>query len=387
MTKIMTSILLAGLLAGPLLAQPEARAARPTPADTEHTRHFALTSKLLSEFWGRPMRIEAGVVLPPGWTLERKLPVAYEIHGFGGSHRAAWSREQRLCDQVEAGEIPALIWVFLNAQFSLGHHEFADSVNNGPWGRALTEEFIPALEAEFGAAGVPAGRFLTGHSSGGWSSLWLQVTYPEFWNGTWSTAPDPVDFRDFTGIDIYRFENAFQDPGGNEIMLIRRNGEFIRSIRDYVEREVSRREYGGQFASFDAVFSPRGEDGRPMRLFDRKTGRIDRSVAEAWRKYDIGLKLRENWETLGPKLEGKLHVWCGTEDTFRLEGACRLLQTDLRLLCSDADVLLVEGRDHGSLMRPHEELWPKGMLARIYQDMGRSWAAAANPLPAGAGGR
>ena len=93
-------------------------------------------------------------------------------------------------------EYPRLLYVYLNAQFPLGHHEFADSVNNGPWGKALTTEFIPQLEAKYGAAATPAGRFLTGHSSGGWSSLWLQVNYPEFFGGVWSTAPDPVDFRD-----------------------------------------------------------------------------------------------------------------------------------------------------------------------------------------------
>ena len=374
--KILTASLCSVLLCNSLLAQPERRRPRTIPADTEYTKLFTLRSKLLSDFWGREQRIEAGVVLPPGWTPQQKLPVAYDIHGFGGSHRVAWRSERRLHDHIEEGEVPAMIWVFLNAQFSLGHHEFADSVNNGPWGQALTEEFIPALETAFGAFGAPAGRFLTGHSSGGWSSLWLQVTYPDFFNGTWSTAPDSVDFRDFTGVDIYRFENAFQDPEGNEIMLMRQNGKFVRSIREYVEGEVSRREYGGQFASFDAVFSPRGEDGRPMRMIDRETGRIDRAVAAAWRKYDIGLILRENWETLGPRLKGKLHVWCGTEDTFRLEGACRLLQTDLRLLESDAEVLLVEGRHHGSLMRPHEEYWPQGMLVRIYQDMGRRFEAA-----------
>src|SRR5712671_1121636 len=248
--------------------------------ETDNLKLFERRSDLLSAFWGREMKIEAGVVLPPDWQKSEHLPVCYSIHGFGGSHRASVRQAPQLVEEIKAGKAPRLLYVFLDAQFSLGHHEFADSVNNGPWGRALTEEFVPALEQEFGAFAAPAGRFLTGHSSGGWSSLWLQVTWPTFWNGTWSTAPDSVDFRDFTGIDVYGFDNAYKDPNGAPIMLVRRGKEWAMSIEDFVRSELQRRDYGGQFASFDAVFSPRGPDGRPMPMFDRKTGAIDKAVAK-----------------------------------------------------------------------------------------------------------
>jgi S-formylglutathione hydrolase FrmB len=251
----------------------------------------------------------------------------------------------------------------------MGHHEFADSANNGPWGRALTEEFIPAFERRYVPQSRPEDRFLTGHSSGGWSSLWLQVAYPDFFNGTWSTAPDSVDFRDFTGIDVYEFENAYVDPGGEEIPLMRRNGEWAMSIRAFVERERERRPVGGQFYSFNAVFSPRGEDGTPMQLFDWETGAIDSKVAESWKKYDIVHVLDTNWTELAPRLRGKLHVYIGTLDTFRLEGACRLLDATLKRLGSDSEIILVEGRDHGSLFSPHKELWPRGMRERIHREM------------------
>ena len=210
---------------------------------------------------------------------------------------------------------------------------------------------------------------MTGHSSGGWSSLWLQIAFPEFFGGVWSTAPDSVDFRDFTGIDVYRFPNAYRDPGGKPIQLMRRNGQWSMSLEDFVRREVGRREYGGQFASFDAVFSPRGEDGRPMPLFDRKTGAIDPFVAKSWEKYDMTLVLRRNWEVLGQRLRGKLHVFMGTLDTFRLEGALYLLRDELKALGSDAQVVFAEGRDHGSVMAPHAQLWPEGLLPRIHKEM------------------
>jgi len=366
-------VLLLVPLAAPAAA-PQAPARAPqalaAPPQTEHTRLFTLRSELLSAFWGRDVAIESGVFLPPAWTREAHMPVVYRIHGFGGSHLSAWRSEGELVRQIESGLIPPMIHVFLNAACPLGHHEFADSVNNGPWGRALVEEFLPAVEREFGALGRPEGRFLTGHSSGGWSSLWLQVSYPEVFNGTWSTAPDSVDFRDFTGIDVYRYENAYTDPDGNPIQLVRRNGVFAGTIREFVEDELKRGDYGGQFASFNAVFSPRAEDGRPAKMFDPATGAIDRAVAESWRRYDIVDLLRRDWPRLGPLLGGKLHVYCGTWDTFRLEGACRLLAEELAKLGSDGQVLLVEERDHGSLFAPHPELWPDGMLVRIFQEMG-----------------
>lgn len=339
-------------------------------------RLFEQRSELLTRFWGRDRAIRAGVVLPPDFRADEQLPVCYSIHGFGGSHHSAVRQHDRLQAGMKDGTTPRLLYVFLDAQFSLGHHEFADSVNNGPWGAALTTEFVPALEKEFHTFGKPAGRFLTGHSSGGWSSLWLQVTYPDFWNGTWSTAPDPVDFRDFTGIDIYRFDSAFDDPEGKPIQLMRRNGEWVATIRKFVEGEMSQGDHGGQFMSFNAVFSPRGDDGRPMMLFDPKTGTIDRAVVESWRKYDIADVLRSHWGTLGKKLAGKLHVYVGAQDTFRLEGAVRLLQQDLQKLGSDAQFVFAEGRDHGTLFNAHPELWPDGMLERIHREMRARFDAA-----------
>lgn len=359
--------LLAAALAliAPLLAQASPRE---QPADTKDVVLFALRSELLSAFWGREVRIEAGVVLPPARSADEALPVCYSIHGFGGSHTSAWRNGPGLVTQMQSG-YPRMLYVFLNAACPLGHHEFADSVNNGPWGKALTTEFVPALEAKFGAGGRPSARFLTGHSSGGWSSLWLQVNYPDVFGGTWSTAPDSVDFRDFTGIDIYRFPNAYKDLQGAPIPLVRNGNAWVKTIQEFVTEELRTRHYGGQFMSFDAVFSPRGDDGQPMHLFDAKTGAIDGFVAEAWKKYDIALLVRQRWADLGPKLKGKLNLYVGTQDTFRLEGPMRLFAAELKELGSDATVVFAEGRNHGSLRDPHPELWPDGMLARIHREM------------------
>ncbi len=361
------------LVAGLLPAQ------RPELEDTENIKLFSMRSEMLSRFFGRPIDHLAGIVLPPGYDQGRPLPICYSVHGFGGSHRAAWRRGPELVRKMTEEGYPRMIYVFLNAQIPMGHHAFADSVNCGPWWTAFEKELAPAIEKRFGGPRAAEGRFVTGHSSGGWASLWMQVTHPDFFGGVWSTAPDPVDFRDFTGIDIYRDRNAFRTPDGEPIQLVRRQGRFVMALEKFVRMEVAQSSFGGQFFSFDAAFSPKGDDGRPMPLFDRKTGAIDPAVAEAWKKFDIRLLLERRWADLGPRLAGKINIYVGTQDTFRLEGAVRLLATALEKLGSDAKIVFAEGRDHGSLFAPHEKLWPRGMLDRIHHEMEARWRAATAP--------
>src|SRR5262249_55464120 len=162
--------------------------------ETANVKLVDIKSELLTKFHGRETRLRAGAVLPAsyGEKKDKRYPVLYEIPGFGGNHFAALGAARAKATDV-AGE--EFLYVVLDPSCRLGHHVFADSANNGPCGQALIEELIPHIEKQFRAIGRPGARFLTGHSSGGWSSLWLQITYPDFFGGVWSTAPDPVDFR------------------------------------------------------------------------------------------------------------------------------------------------------------------------------------------------
>ena len=109
---------------------------------------------------------------------------------------------------------------------------------------------------------------------------------------------------------------------------------------------------GGQLHSFEAAFSPRGADGKPVRVWNRKNGTVITEAAKTWESYDIRLVLERNWPTLGPKLRGKLHVHMGDLDTFYLEGATRLLGESLKKLDSDAVVEMHAGHNHGSILNP-----------------------------------
>jgi S-formylglutathione hydrolase FrmB len=311
--------------------------------ETDRVKLVDIPSKLLSDFHGRPMRMRAGVALPASWATspERKYPVVYEVTGFGGDHNGARGAVNRT---TLAGT--EVIWVVLDANGRLGHHVFADSANNGPVGTALVTELIPHIEMTFRGIGTPQARLVTGHSSGGWSSLWLQVAYPDAFAGCWSTSPDPVDFRDFQRINLYEpGANFFFDPAGRVRELSRGDRGTTLTFKGFsaMDDQLGR---GGQLTSFEAVFSPKGPDGRPKKLWDREGGAIDSAVAKEWAKYDIRLKIEREWKTLGPKLAGKLHVWCGDVDTFYLDGAVRLLKKQLADLKSDTVVEMFPGKTH-----------------------------------------
>ena len=317
--------------------------------ETEVVKLAQLESKLLSKFHGRKIMLRAGVALPQSYkdNKDRKYPAIYEVPGFGGNHFAALSSPSRGKTLLEGQEV---IHIMLDPDCPLGHHVFADSANNGPWGKALTEEFIPFLEKEFRLVPQTWARLVTGHSSGGWSSLWLQVKYPTVFGGVWSTAPDPVDFRDFQQINLYASnQNMFKDEKGKDRPIGRKGDTPFLFYKPFSDMEFVMGR-GGQLGSFEAVFSDKDSKGNPKKLWDRKTGVIDNSTAESWKKYDIRLLVEDNKDALFGKLKGKIHVYMGDKDTFYLEGATRLLGDTLKKLGSDATVVLFAGKDHSSLM-------------------------------------
>ncbi|MCA9053441.1 MAG: hypothetical protein KDA75_06370 [Planctomycetaceae bacterium] len=329
--------------------------------ESRECRLFSVPSTLLSEFYGRDVDVQGMVLVPAGYFEhpERRYPVLFSVPGFGGSAADAFRRSPLRESNTLGVEF---IRVTLDPSCPLGHHAFVDSANNGPWGTALVQEFLPALAAEYRTIDAPRGRLLTGHSSGGWSSLWLQVNWPDVFGGVWSLAPDPVDFRDFQQINIYRpGENMYVDPQGQRRPLARAADRVLLWYDSFCHREDVLGP-GGQLHSFEACFSPHGEDGSPQRLWNRETGDIDPAVAAAWTAFDIRLVLQDRWNQLAPKLAGKLRIHMGTLDTFYLDGATVLLKEALRELGSDAVVELHAGADHGSFLT-------REMRERVAQEM------------------
>ena len=334
-----------------------------------HTIDFA--SPALSNFWGRPVAMHGWVVTPPDYAAHpgRRYPVVYYTQGFGGSLRSLHDIGVARWSDMKMGKAPSMIWVGVDQSSPSGTSEFVNSVNNGPWGRALTAELIPSLERRYRMDAKPSGRFVTGHSSGGWAALWLQVNYPKLFGGAWPTSPDPSDFHNFLGIDLYaQGANVYRKPDGSPRPLAQDKGQMLVSLEDYTRREVVVGAYGGQLASFEWVFSPRGADGLPVPLFDRTTGAVDATVMSYWKDhYDVAERLRRRWPELKRDLDGKIHLTVGSADTFYLDGAAHLLEATMKALGARTDFRYLEGRGHFDLYAVGDD--PRGLYKAIAWEM------------------
>lgn len=336
--------------------------------ETEFVKELKAPSALLSKFHGKPMTVDAAVILPKEYYTEpkRKFPILFTVSGYGGDYH---SYSDKIKPSRELDSI-AVIQVFLDGNCSLGHSVYANSDNNGPWGDALTTEFISLLEKNFRANGA---RLITGHSSGGWTVLWLQTQYPKVFDACWSSAPDPVDFRAFQKINIYEDKNMFYAADGSQFMVATVAGFFpwaSAKMAYQMENVVYR---GEQMHSFDAVFSGKEANGLPENICNSVTGEIDGAVVENWKKYDIALQLKNNWNTLKSELNGKIRISIGNQDNFLLNYAVMSLETQMKELGSNFQFAYFPG-DHFTVGTPDYKKEGTQFLKKRYLE----WLAKSN---------
>lgn len=327
------------------------------PEETAWVKNFEIESALVSEFWGRPMVLRARVLVPRGWDVERsrRYPVVIQHGHFstappGGflepsavedrepGAREPGAREQRglaFHDAWTADDFPRFLLVTIQHPTPYYDDSYAvNSANHGPYGDAIVRELLPALEREFRGIGEPWARILTGGSTGGWEAIAQQVLYPDDFGGAWIFYPDQVDFHYYQLVDLYDGTNAYWReyewlrvpiPGARDV-----DGRVRYSMRDenLWEEVVGTRYRGaGQWAAWNATYAPVADDGYPAPIWDPITGEIDRDVARAAiERFDLRLHMERNWQTLGPKLAGKLNVFTGRRDNFYLEQAVYRLE-------------------------------------------------------------
>ena len=310
--------------------------------DTEFLRFVSIRSERLSAFHGRPIHLRAGVILPPGHDEDaaRRYPLRVRIGGYGARYTAV-RRMMRPGSPFRTAwldpDAPRFVLLHLDGAGPWGDPYQVNSANNGPYGDAVTEELVPHVEQRFRAGGSPGARVLDGASTGGWVALALQIFHPDFFGGAWASCPDSVDFRAFQLVDIYRGGNAYVDGGRRERPSARNlDGSTRFTMRHELRMENvlghsdSWTRSGGQWGAWNAVYGPRGADGLPVPLWDPASGEIDTEAAAHWERYDLRLVLERGWDTLAPKLRGRLNIWVGDMDDYFLDGAVRRLDAFLR---------------------------------------------------------
>ena len=331
--------------------------------DTKFIKHIRIKSKLLSDFWGRDMYLGAHVLLPKGFDEHPnvKYPLAI-MHGhfprdFGGfreeppdpnlqpTYSARFDLEgYNKIVQQEAHDFykiwtgpnfPRVIAIKIQHANPFYDDSYAvNSQNVGPYGDAITYELIPYIEEQFRGIGEGWARFVYGGSTGGWEAAAVQIFYPEEYNGAYIACPDPIDFRAYCLVNLYEDKNAYYldsdfkktlRPGHRDYL-----GNVSSTLKDMNYRELvlgTKGRSGQQWDIWEAVYSPVGKDGYPQRIWDKRTGEINQAVAKHWKEnYDLAYIMKRDWKTLGPKLKGKLHIYCGDMDNYYLNNAVYLTE-------------------------------------------------------------
>ncbi len=333
------------------------------PKDTEYVKHIRIRSTLLSDFWGRDMYLGAHVLLPKDWDKhpDARYPLAifhgHYPHDFDGwrtippdtTEPCVYSERFKLdcynrIEQQEAYDFykmwtgpgfPRVIAVEIQHANPYYDDSYAvNSENLGPYGDAITYELIPHIEKTFRGIGQGWARFMYGGSTGGWEVLAAQLFYPDAYNGCYAACPDPIDYRAFTVINLYEDKNAYylESPFKRTPRPGMRNslGQVSATLEEMNHRELvlgDKSRSGQQWDIWEAVASPMGLDGYPQRIWDKRTGEIDTAVARHWREnYDLAYILKRDWAKLGPKLKGKIHIYCGDMDNYYLNNAVYLAE-------------------------------------------------------------
>ena len=333
------------------------------PMDTKWVKHIKLKSEKLSTFYGRDMYLGAHVLLPKGFDAhpEARYPlIVFQGHfpsDFGDwrttppdedlkpefSHRFGMDG-YNIIQQEEAynfyqrwnePDFPRML--IIEIQHPTPYYDDSYAVNSaaqGPYGDAITYELIPYIEEQFRGLGEGWARFLYGGSTGGWEALAVQVKYPDEYNGCFAACPDPIDFRAYTLTNIYEDENAYYYPSDFQPLEVPGHRDYLGQITTTLRRANhlelvlgDKSRSGQQWDVWEATYSPLGDDGYPQRLWDKYSGDIDKKVANYWREnYDLRYILERDWSKLGPKLQGKIHIYCGDMDNYYLNNAVYLME-------------------------------------------------------------
>ena len=242
----------------------------PEPEDTKYVKHVRFESALLSEFWSRPMYLDAIVLLPEAFDEHpearyplvvsqghyrrtiahwRETPPEDEMRTADSEPEPAQTEDRPKVEPIRAAlrgqpwvepivgyrnhpsykpteeryayqlykdwtgpGFPRVIKVDVQAATPYYDGSYGvNSANNGPYGDAVTYELIAFIEKTFRGIGEGCARVLYGGSTGGWTSLAFQVFYPDEYNGTYFIDATAVVTIDSSTITV-QFQKRAHNP-------------------------------------------------------------------------------------------------------------------------------------------------------------------------------
>ncbi|GMH81152.1 hypothetical protein TrST_g11754 [Triparma strigata] len=356
--------------------------------DSDDIKTVRIKSTMLSEFYNETIELEACVLLPFGFSdhPEARYPLVLANGHYnpkfnpGGEYRTtdpqcneddgydcvtqnyAYYLHKNWTSTDEGMPFTGsrVLLITMNSPVPFFDDSYAvNSESMGPYGDALIYELIPEVERSYRGIGQGWARGAMGGSTGGWESAAHMILYPDEFGYALSACPDSVTFTRHTSVNLYENDNAYfynsnfkrtPTPGYRDGYsgvtypgYKTAYGDIITTFQEMNLRELALGDNSlscGQCDAWEATWSPLDkETGYPKRIYDKATGVIDKDVANYWKEnYDLANILVRDWETLGPKVSGRLHFAVGGSDSFYLDNAVYDFE---QLLLSEI------GEDHG----------------------------------------
>jgi len=170
------------------------------------------------------------IYLPPSYSSTTKLyPVVYFLAGYGAKAEEYEPLHQRIEELSNNKKIAEMIFVFVDAFDPLLGSFYVNSELHGNWESYIAEDLVQYIDAHYRTKVGPKYRGISGHSMGGFGSIYVGQKHHTVFGGIYAVSP-PI-FRP------HGFNNSFL---ANNWQAIARFNTFMESLNGKSPNERQR---------------------------------------------------------------------------------------------------------------------------------------------------
>lgn len=187
---------------------------------------------------------QANVLLPPGYSEDKKYPVLYLLHGIGGDENEWMGANPKtlIGNLVASGEAKEMVVVFPNVRarvadggnpadiFSIPHFQAFDNFIND-----LRDNLMPFIKEHYSIATGRENTAIAGLSMGGREALYIGLTLPEVFGSIGAFSPAfgllPYTNNDVTEEGLFT-EHTLKLPDGSHSFILILTGDNDVVVRD-----------------------------------------------------------------------------------------------------------------------------------------------------------